>query len=266
MADDILVERDGPALVITLNRPDVKNALTQSMVDGLGAALRLASRDLAVRAVILTGAGGGFCSGADTRSIAKKEGVFEGASPPLTRHNYTHGVQEMTRAFYACEVPIIAAVSGAAIGLGFDLALQCDIRIADETAVFSEAFISVGLVPGDGGFWYLPRIVGYSRAIDLTTTGRRIDAAMAERWGLVSEVVATSHALATAKQLAVEISRRPPHTVRLSKRLLRDAMVTSLETSLSLGAMAQAIVTGSGDQVEAVSALMERRTPEFTGA
>lgn len=262
---DVLVERRGHVMVLTLNRPEVKNAMTEVMYFALADALDEASRDITVRAAVITGAGDAFCSGADTRRITGHTGVFEGSSAPKTRHGYSHGVQRMSNAFWNCEVPLIAAVNGAALGLGFDVATQCDIRIAAENAIFSEAFVTVGLIPGDGGFWYLPRIVGYSRAVEMTITGRRIDAATAERWGLVSQVVPQGEALTAGLALAEEIAARPPQTVRLSKRLIRDATQSSLQTALDLGAMAQAVLTGSADQREAVKALGERRAGEFTG-
>ena len=262
---DLLVERQGPVMVITLNRPEVKNALHEGMYAALAEALGEASRDPAVRAVVLTGAGDAFCSGADTRRMTAQTGVFQGQSPPRTRHTYVHGVQQMSAAFYGCEVPLIAAVNGAALGLGFDLILQCDIRIAAETAIFSEAFVSVGLIPGDGGFWHLPRIVGYSRAVEMTVTGRRIDAATAERWGLVSEVTPAGEALAEALKLAGEIAEKSPQAVRLSKKLIRDGMEASLQSALSMGAMAQAVLTGTADQREAVAALVARRKASFEG-
>ena len=263
---DYTVERQGEVIVFTLSRPEVKNALTEEMVAALGDTLQEASGDLSVRCVVITGAGDAFCSGADTRQISGKQGVFDGASPPRTRHSYTHGVQRMTRSFYACEVPVIAAITGPAVGLGFDIALQSDIRIATPSAIFSEAFIHVGIVPGDGGFWYLPRAIGYSRALDMTVTGRRIDAATAEVWGLISEVVPSEKLLDRALALAADIASKPPHTVRLSKRLIRDATQCSLETALDLGALAQAVLTGSQDQREAVAATMERRRGTYIGA
>jgi len=262
---EVLVERREHVMVVTLNRPDVRNALNDDMFVQIAAALDEASRDVEIRALILTGAGDSFCSGIDTKRIKQREGVFEGASGPQTRHGYTHGVQMMTRAFAACEVPLIAAVNGPALGLGFDLTIQCDLRIASENAVFSEAFVTMGLVPGDGGFWFLPRIVGYPRALEMTITGRRIDAATAHRWDLVSEVTPPGGALAAALTLADDIAARPPHTVRLSKRLLRNAMETSLQTALDMGALAQAVLTGSQDQREAASATIERRKPAFHG-
>ncbi len=261
----VKTERRGAVLVCTLNRPEIRNALDDAMMADLGAALDEASSDLDVRAFILTGEGDAFCSGIDTRRIAARSDVFEGRSPPRTRHSYSHGVQKMTRSFHACEVPVIAAVNGPAIGLGFDLTIQCDIRIAAETAVFSEAFVHMGLVPGDGGFWYLPRIVGYARAVEMTVTGRRVNARTAQAWNLVSDVTPSGQALERALDLAQEIAERPPQTVRLSKRLIRDAMQTSLDGALTLGALAQAVLTGSADQREAVAATTGRRKAEFTG-
>lgn len=260
---EVTVERSGHVMVVTLNRPEVRNALNDDMFAAISAALGEASRDVGVRAVVLTGAGDAFCSGIDTRRIKNRGGVFEGTSAPRTRHGYTHGVQLMTAAFHACEVPIIAAVNGPALGLGFDLTIQSDIRIAARNAVFSEAFVTMGLVPGDGGFWFLPRIVGYARALELTVTGRRIDAATAELWGLVSQVVEPGEALDVALNLANDIASRSPHAVRISKRLLRNAGETSLHTALDMGALAQAVLTGSHDQLEAAAATINRRDAAF---
>ncbi|MBT4160342.1 MAG: enoyl-CoA hydratase [Gammaproteobacteria bacterium] len=260
---DVSVEKNGATLVITLDNPEVKNAINLGMQNELTSALREASRDLEVRAVVLTGGGDVFCSGTDTRQISNKKGVFEGTSAPRTRHGYTHGIQQMSKAFFDCEVPIIAAVNGPAIGLGFDLTIQCDIRIASENASFSEAFITFGLIPGDGGFWYLPRIVGYSRAVEMTITGKRIDAATAESWGLVSQVVPKGDSLTEALALAEQIAKRPPQTVRLSKKLIRDADQLSFHEALDLGAMAQAVLTGSDDQQESAAAMRERRDGNY---
>ncbi len=261
----VTINQQDSCQVITLDNPEVKNAINEEMQLELAEALNNASADIGVRSVVLTGKGNVFCSGADTRRIASKEGVFEGTSAPRTRHGYTHGVQVMSKAFYNCEVPIIAAVNGPAIGLGFDLTTQCDIRIASENALFSEAFVTFGLIPGDGGFWYLPRIVGYSRAVEMTITGERVDASTAEKWGLVSRVVAKGKALEAALELAASISKRPPQTVRLSKKLIRDAEHLSFHDALDLGAMAQAVLTGSEDQAEAAAAMRERRDGDFTG-
>lgn len=250
-------------MVVTLNRPEIRNALNDAMTAGLCDSLDQATSDPQVRCMVLTGAGDAFCSGADTRKIARGGGVFEGSDATVTRHGYAHGIQRLTRAFAACEVPIIAAVNGPALGLGFDITLQCDIRVAARNAIFSEAFISVGLIPGDGGFWYLPRIVGYSRAVEMTVTGRRVDAETAERWGLVSEVVDKGAALDAALALAQEVAEKSPQAVRLSKRLIRDAQVSTLENALSMGSMAQAVVTGSPDQREAVAALIGKRPAKF---
>jgi len=134
---NVTVDQKQNCLIITLDNPDVKNAINEEMQLDIASALNRASVDVGIRAVVLTGKGNVFCSGADTRRIVSKEGVFEGTSAPRTRYGYTHGVQLMSKAFYNCEVPIIAAVNGPAIGLGFDLTTQCDIRIAAANALFS---------------------------------------------------------------------------------------------------------------------------------
>src|SRR5690606_13258657 len=179
--------------------------------------------------------------------------------------NYRDGIQRLPLAFQQLEVPVIAAVNGPAVGAGCDLACMCDIRIASQTARFAESFVRVGLVPGDGGAWLLPRVIGWPRATELALTGRMIDAAAALDWGLVTKVVEPDELMPAARALADEIAANPPRAVRLTKRLLREAQDASLGTVLNLSAALQAVVHETRDHEEAVDAFLERRKPNFTG-
>lgn len=265
MAKQLLTERDGTVVTITLNLPEARNPISDNaMVDALVDALQEADGDPSVRAVILTGAGSAFSSGGDLSKMKPGLGL-RGEQPVTTVRNYRDGIQRLPLAFQQLEVPVIAAVNGPAVGAGCDLACMCDIRIASQTARFAESFVRVGLVPGDGGAWLLPRVIGWPRATELALTGRMIDAAAALDWGLVTKVVEPDELMPAARELAGEIAANPPRAVRLTKRLLREAQGASLGTVLNLSAALQAVVHETRDHEEAVDAFLERRKPNFTG-
>jgi enoyl-CoA hydratase/carnithine racemase len=163
------------------------------------------------------------------------------------------------------EVPVIAAVNGPAIGAGCDLACMCDIRIASDRAKFAESFVKLGLVPGDGGAWLLPRIVGFSKASEMALTGDMLDSAAALACGLVSQVVPHDQLMVAARELADRIAANPPHAVRMTKRLLREAWRASLASTLEASASAQAICHQTSDHQEAVAAFLEKRPAKFSG-
>ena len=189
MDQPLLVEYDDAIAVLTLNRPDARNPISEpDMVQALEDAVADINRDRSVRAVVLTGAGSAFSSGGNVKHMRDGVGKFAG-TPAQLRDGYRTGIQRIPRSVYHCEVPTIAAVNGPAIGAGCDLALMCDMRLASTRAVFAESFVKVGIVPGDGGAWLLPRAVGLSRACEMAFTGEPIDAATALAWGLVSDVV-----------------------------------------------------------------------------
>lgn len=264
--DQVRVERGEGVTTITLNLPEARNPISgNDVIDALLDALAQADRDTDVRAVILTGVGTAFSSGGDLSKMAPGKGL-RGNHPAETVRNYRDGIQRLPLAFQALEVPVIAAVNGPAIGAGCDLACMCDIRICSSAAVFAESFVRVGLVPGDGGAWLLPRVVGWSRATEMALTGRAIDAETALDWGLVSRVVETDELIAAAQAIAAEIAANPPRAVRLTKRLLREAQDASLATVLNLSAAYQAAVHETRDHEEAVSAFLERRKPTFDGS
>ncbi len=265
MADPVRYEQEGRIVVLTLNRPDRRNALDEDVVEALVAACERMNRDLSVSCAILTGAGPGFCAGGNVKDMHAKTGLFGGSSADA-RRGYRFGIQRIPLAFQELEVPVIAAVNGAAIGAGCDLAMMCDIRIACETAVFAESFVKLGLISGDGGAWLLPRVVGTSRAYEMTLTAEPVQAERALQWGLVSALHPADRLLAEARAIAAKIAAHPPHSLRLNKRLLRESERLTLAQSLELAAGMQSIVQHTDDFREAVAAFVEKRAPLYKGA
>ena len=261
----VLAERREAILTLTLNEPERRNPISDlPMIEALIVALQSADADDGVRAVILTGAGSAFSSGGDLKKMVVGAGLRD-AQPVKTRPNYKHGIQRLPLLFQALEVPVVAAVNGPAIGAGCDLACMCDVRIAGESARFAESFVKVGLIPGDGGAWLLPRIVGFSKATELALTGELIDAHQALACGLVSRVVPDADLLAAAGEVAAKIAANPPHAVRMTKRLLREGQTASLQTLLEMSAAMQALAHATADHEEAVAAFVARRSPNFSG-
>ncbi len=251
--------------ILTLNRPEARNPISDDdMIDALTGALARLDADPAIRAIILTGAGSAFSAGGNLKTMGKPGGLG-GESPARTREQYRRGIQRLPLAFEALEVPVIAAVNGPAIGAGCDLACMCDIRIASENAIFAESFVKVGLVPGDGGAWLLPRVIGFARATEMVLTGDSIDAGEALAAGLVSRVVSPDQLIDTAMGLARKMAANPPAVVRMSRRLLREAYGAQLSQVLEMSAAMQAVAHTTEDHREAVSALLERRQPVFRG-
>lgn len=264
MTNFIQYTQDGPVVTLTMNEPERRNRLTgNSAVADFLVAIDRIHADRGVRAVILTGAGTAFSSGGDLRDMQRQSsGQVPGTE---IRQEYRTGIQRLPLALFNLEVPVIAAINGPAIGAGLDLACMCDIRIAAETATFAESFVKLGIIPGDGGAWLLPRLIGLARASELSFTGDRIDAQQAAAWGLVSRVVPADQLLAAANEVAARIAANPPHAVRLTKRLLREAMHTRLDTLLELSAAFQALSHQSADHREAVAAFLGKRPAVFQG-
>lgn len=257
------IERDGPVLIVTLNRPDTRNAISEpAHSEELAALCATVTRDTTVRAMVLTGAGTAFCAGGNVRHMQERSGMFAG-SPYALRNSYRTGIQLIPTALHDCEVPVVAAVNGPAIGAGLDLACMCDVRIASDRALFAESFVKLGIVPGDGGAWLLPRIIGMARASLMTLTGDTIDAARALEYGLVSEVVAGDRVLARSLEVAHAIAANPGHATRMAKRLLREGQDMKLAPLLELSAAYQALAHHTADHHEAVDAFVGRRPPVF---
>ncbi|ALI24646.1 Enoyl-CoA hydratase [Mycolicibacterium fortuitum] len=239
MSSPLNVHTDGPVQIWTINLPEIGNAITdRDVITAFEAGVDAANPDNSISAVILTGAGKIFSAGGNVKEMADRQGMF-GLDAIDQRRAYIDGIQRIPRALGRLEVPLIAAVNGAAIGAGCDLAMMCDIRIASERASFAESFVQLGLIPGDGGTWFLPRAVGYARAAEMTFTGERIDAATALEWGMVSRVVAHDELLSEARALADRIAVNPPHALRMAKRLLQESISGSLESTLAMAAAMQ---------------------------
>jgi len=257
-------EQQGHIVTLTMNDSEHRNPLTgNSAVPEFLQAIERIHADHSVRAVILTGAGTAFSSGGNVRDMGR---YFSGEMTPIElRREYRLGIQKLPLALFNLEVPVIAAVNGAAIGAGLDLACMCDIRVASEQARFAESFVKLGIIPGDGGAWLLPRIVGLSRATEMTLTGQMLDARQALEWNLVSRVVPAGQLLTTAHEIADAIAANPPHAVRLAKRLLREALHTRLDTLLEMSAAFQVLSHQTADHQGAVAAFIEKRQPAFRG-
>jgi len=224
-----------------MNRPGERNALSDDdQFDEFVAACREANADASTRVVILTGAGPAFCAGGNVKDMAERTGMF-GGGPEGVRANYRSGIQRIPLAIDALEVPIIAAVNGPAIGAGCDLACMCDVRIASTRATFGEVFVKLGLIPGDGGAWFLQRAVGFAKAAEMTFCGEPIDAGDALACGLVSKVVPPEKLLDEARALAGRMAANPTGAVRMAKRLMREARHAQLASVLELSAAFQAI-------------------------
>ncbi len=218
-------------------------------------------RDASVKAVILTGAGPIFSSGGNVKDMQR---FFDDAlTPDAIREEYRQGIQRIPRALTQLDVPVICAINGPAIGAGLDLTCMCDIRIASETATFAESFVRVGIVPGDGGAWLLPRAVGRAKAAEMAFTGEAIDAQQALACGLVSRVVPADQLLPTARALADKIAANPGAVMRMTKRLLREGEHSTLESLLELSAGYQALAHKTADHREAVMSFVEKRKPRF---
>lgn len=262
----ITTEKRGHIAILTLNRPEAMNALgAPGDGDQVADACAAINADRDIRCVILTGAGRAFSAGGDVKAMKAREGAFGGNSVQL-RDGYRNNIHRVVRSIYGLEVPSIAAVNGAAIGLGCDVACMTDIRIASEEAKMGVTFLKLGLIPGDGGAWLLPRTIGMSRAAELLFTGDVIDARTAQEWGLVSRVVPAASLMDEALALATRIAQQPPHALRLAKSLLKHGQTTSYDTLMEMSAAAQAIAHLTDDHMEGVSALLEKRSPNFTGA
>jgi 2-(1,2-epoxy-1,2-dihydrophenyl)acetyl-CoA isomerase len=261
----IKLEKSGPIAILTLNRPDAMNALGEP---GDGEAVRDAcaqiNSDKAIRCAILTGAGKGFSAGGNVKAMRDRIGSFAG-NPAEVRDNYKNGVHMIVRALYNLEIPLIAAVNGAAIGLGCDVACMADIRISSDQARYGVTFLKVGLIPGDGGAWLLPRVIGMSRACELLFTGDVIDANTAKDWGLVSKVVPGDQLMAEAMKLAHSIAKQPPQALRIAKQLLRNGTQANYDTIMEMSAAAQGLMHHTKDHEEGVAAILEKREPKFTG-
>jgi enoyl-CoA hydratase/carnithine racemase len=262
MSQFLKIERRGAVVTLTMNQPEMRNVLTgNTAIEEFVAACADIAKDTSVRAVIITGAGSAFCAGGNLKDMQRYS--KENIATDVIREEYRHGIQRLPLAVYNLEVPVIAAVNGPAIGAGCDLACMCDIRLATEKAYFAESFIKLGLIPGDGGAWLLPRAIGMSRAAEMSFTGDAISAETAVEYGLVSRIVPVDRLLAEANALADRIAANPGPALRMTKRLLREGQHMRLDSLLELSAGFQALAHQTPHHIEAVAAFLEKRPPVF---
>ncbi|MEM7492452.1 MAG: crotonase/enoyl-CoA hydratase family protein [Pseudomonadota bacterium] len=261
----VKLEKNGSIATLTLNRPEMMNALGQ---EGDGAEVASACQEIeadpSIRVAILTGAGRAFSAGGDVKAMRDRTGAFAG-SPYSVREGYRRNIHRIVKSLYNLEVPLIAAVNGAAIGLGCDVACMADVRLASDKAKFGVTFLKLGLIPGDGGAWLLPRIIGASRAAELLFTGEVIDAATAADWGLISKAVPADDLMNEAMALAERMAQQPPQSLRLAKTLLRHGTTANYDTIMEMSAAAQSMMHHTEDHIEGVNAILEKRSPSFEG-
>lgn len=259
---DILVDQHDAVAIITLNRPERMNTMGGTLVEDTIDALASFHTNRDIRAVILTGAGDrAFCAGADVENLQHRS--IEGT--PMERRRYIQSAQKITLAIRQLEKPVIAAVNGVAAGGGCDIALACDIRIASERARFGEVFARIGLFPGTGGTYFLPRLVGIAKALELIWTGDVIDAQEAERIGLVSRVVLHDDLMTETLAFAQRLTQGPPLAISLAKSAVYKGLDLDIHSAFEYAATAESITLTSDDHREGVTAFREKRAPHFQG-
>jgi enoyl-CoA hydratase/carnithine racemase len=258
-APDLLVKDQGAVRLLRLQRPGAKNAITVETVNALIAALEAAGAEQNVRVVVLSGVPGAFCSGADLRWLAKEIEDGGNAEPVLARF------QALTLAIVELKKPVVAAVTGPAVGFGADMALACDFRVFSESAYLQEKFVAVGLMPDGGGTYFLTRLLGVARATEMLMLGTRIDAAQAVSLGLASSMTADSDTEPAALALATTLSHGPPLSLARIKHAVHGS-ATELKAALAREAEGQLALLSSADGKEGVRAFLERRSPTFRGA
>src|SRR5919197_5155611 len=267
MSEELLFERRGAVAWVTLNRPEVRNALTPDMRNRLIDVVGEVASDKELRCLVITGAGEGFCTGADIRGASQRQGSGSGSERTAgsARDVIVGGVQRLFRALWNVEVPTIAAVNGTAAGFGCHLAWMCDLVIASENARFIEAFTRRGIVPDGGGMYLLPRLVGLQRAKEIVFFADSWSAADAERIGLVNKVVPQDELEKATTEWAERLAAGPTKALGLAKRVLNRSLEQTLATSLEEEALAQELITSTDDIKEGMRAFAERRDPRFTG-
>ena len=263
--EELIVERDGGVLTLTLNRPERLNAISGPMLGALAAELARANTDPAVRAVVLTGAGRGFCSGLDLRARAADDGGDDGGNADANAPRLFDLRDSPPMALHRMDKPVVCALNGAAAGYGMDLALGCDIRIASDRAKLGAVFVRRGVLPESGGVWYLPRLVGWAKAAEVAFMGEVLDAERSLELGLVNRVVPHDELMAEAAATAARIASNAPYAVQATKRMMRLAQDETFETAVDHSYLHLSPMFRSEDFREGMAAFLERRDPEFRG-
>jgi len=261
MSEDVLlVERDGAVAVLTMNRPRAKNALDNALLEALTREIGKAAEDTSVRAVVLTGAGGAFCSGADLKAaMSAGPEVFDRVEEAIAAYH------RITRAIVGAPKPVIAMVEGGAVGFGCDLALACDLRIMAEGAYLQEKFVKIGLMPDGGGTFWLPRLVGLARAMEIMLTGEPVNAEQALSLGIVNRVLPVSDLKRETMALAQKLAKGPPIAFAEIKKAVRQSFAGTIDAALDQEKVGQSRCLKSADCMEGVMAWMQKREPEFKG-
>jgi enoyl-CoA hydratase/carnithine racemase len=267
---DSLLTLQNRVATLTFNRDDVRNALTgTALIDDILTTIDWVNTNEDISVLIITGAGRAFSAGGNIKEMLERdtthrEGAF-GGDVYEVQNKYRRGIQRIPKAIYSCEIPVIAAINGPAIGAGFDISCMCDIRIGSENALLGETFINLGIIPGDGGAWFLQRLIGYQAAAEMTFTGRLVEAPEALEMGLLLNVVPADDLMLTAYTLAESIANKPPQALRLTKRLMKTAQRQELSDFLDLCATFQGMCHNTDDHLEAVEAFVNKRDPSFSG-
>ena len=262
---EILFTINDNIATIVLNRPEARNVITSlGMIREIESACDHVNQDMNLKVLIITGKDPAFSAGGNIKDMAAKKGMFTG-TPAQIMANYKQYVQRIPRAIHGVEIPTIAAVNGPAVGAGCDMALMCDMRIASQKASFGETFLNVGLIPGDGGAYFLPRIVGMAKACEMTFTGDFVPADEALAMGLVNDVVPHERLMDRAVGLAQKIAKKPPEALRMAKRLLYMGQTMTLSQLLEQSAAFQALCHHTEDHFEALKSMFEKREPVYKG-
>ncbi len=251
-------------LWVTLNNPDQMNAITTNMINSLTEVLTHADFDKNIRVVVITGKGKNFCAGGDIKAMEEKSGMFAGESNEL-RSRYQHGIQRIPQCIENLSVPVIAMVNGAAVGAGCDLSMMCDLRVGDNKTKFAETFTRMGLVPGDGGTFFLQRVVGYSKAMQMFLTSKSFEGKEALDFGLLNFLFEDSKMLEETEKLAETVAGLAPVAQRLTKKAMKVSYMHDLQTSLDMLASFQGISQRTSDHFEAIKSFKEKRPPVFSG-
>lgn len=252
----------GNTLWLTLNRPEASNAFTTVMINELVSTLGMADADNNVRCIVITGAGKHFCAGGDVKDMKDKKGMFAGEANEL-RERYKRGIQQIPRCMNSLSTPVIAMINGAAIGAGLDLACMCDIRIASEHAKFGETFVKLGLIPGDGGTYFLQRIVGFSKAMELSLTAEIINSAQALKINLISKRVGAQELESAVMTTVNMIVDNAPIATQMVKRSITHAYRNDLESALDMLSAYQGIAQRSSDHFSAIDRLLNKTDAKF---
>jgi len=256
----ILYSTQGKIATITLNRPDAKNAFSPEMIGLWREYLEKVKNDDAISVVVVTGKGDTFCSGGDIRDMANgKLRSWE------MKKFLWDGVHRIIFALEDLDKPVIAAINGAAMGAGMDMAIMCDMRVASDRAKFAESYITMGLAPGDGGAWFLPRLVGMSKALELLLTADVLGADEALSLGIVNRVVPHEKLMEETMKLAGKIAQRPPLAVRMTKRAVCQGVASTLRAHLDYISSQMSLLSETNDHTEAAQAFLKKRKPRFTG-